>query len=242
MVLVAPLGLCLQRERGYSGSRRVIAGCRGSGVPVPVLQPDTLRRGLWGHGGPRRGLLRPCFWRRKKSPDGQGTPSMAEAALPPRGVSPPCRCHGPRRAPTDALVGRGRRGVPGWRCFCAGRHGLQKPPGWHRAMLIHGSPQPAVLWSCGRPSCRSGGGRCSEGGRGRLRLNTATLKVKRVGLSAAQESQGPGGGATWTNTSFQEMLETRNQLPVIQHLNGVKGTGRDKGHRSTRTQPSINPG
>lgn len=84
--------------------------------------------------------------------------------------------------------------------------------------------------------------RCSADGRGRLGLNAATLEVNRVGLSTAQESQGPGGGAAWTNTSFQEMLETRNQPPVIRHLNGVKGAVRDKGHRSTRTQPSINPG
>lgn len=84
--------------------------------------------------------------------------------------------------------------------------------------------------------------RCSEEGRGRLGLNTATLIVKQVGLSTAQESQGPGGGAIWTNSTFQEMLETRNQPPVIQRLNGVKRTVRDKGHRGTRTQPSINPG
>lgn len=79
--------------------------------------------------------------------------------------------------------------------------------------------------------------RCSEDGRGRLGLNAARLIVKQVGLSTAWRFQGPGGGAAWTNTTFQEMLETCNQPPVTQHLNGVKGTVRDKGtpghsHRS----------
>lgn len=160
-------GAVCRRELGYPGSCRGIARGQGGDARVLALRLDVLPGGLWGHGDPQ-GLppttTTTYFWRRKRSPDGQVTRSMAEAALPSRGVSPPCLGHGPHRvlrpppAPRDTLVGRGRSSVRGWRCFGAGRCGLRMPPAWHRAMLTHNSPQPSILWSHGCPGCRWGGG------------------------------------------------------------------------------------
>lgn len=216
-------------------------------MPVCLLCGWTSCRVVFGDTGIPKGChpLTPptCFWRKKRSPDGQVTGSMAEAALPSRGVSPPCvghAGHGPHRvlrpppAPRDTLMGR--RSVRGWRCFGAGRCGLRNAHSQLPAAIHPLEPRMSQL-QMGRRRRR-----CSEYGRGRLGLNAAMLEVKRVGLSTAEESQGPGGGVAWTNTSFQEMLETHNQCPVIQQLYGAKGTARDKGHRSTKTQPSINPG
>jgi len=49
-------------------------------------QPDTPRCGLWGHGGGRGSP--PALISEQRSAGEEVTPGMAEAALPPRGMSP----------------------------------------------------------------------------------------------------------------------------------------------------------
>lgn len=105
-------------------------------------------------------------------------------------------------------------------------------------MLTHGSPQPAVLQSHHVPAA---GQEMLRGWERKAWLECSNTESQVIRAKYHSGVSRTWRKCCWTNTSFQEMLENYQQRPVIQHLNGVKGTVRDKGHRSTRTQPSINP-